>query len=240
MLFRSDNVAGPREMPELLGLPDDGKVRVIDTATGKLVETATPARDQRIAVAGGRVLTVTGTAGDGTCYYGVVAADPPGGGTVWSRDGLNLRTAGNGSSCKQDRDPAGGEDVVLGVDPVGRQQLIAAHDGRVLWHGAKGETVLAVDDSFAVLRSADGTTLRCWSMARGRVVWSRAAGSGAAAAVTPDAVIVATSKPGRAAAISPATGRLLADVRTSAKIFAVGPGGMIAVDGRDMAYLPFS
>jgi hypothetical protein len=41
-------------------------------------------------------------------------------------------------------------------------------------------------------------------------------------------------------AISPSNGRVLADVRTRAKIFAVGPAGMIAVDGRDMAYLPFA
>jgi outer membrane protein assembly factor BamB len=235
-----DNVAGPRLMPALIGLPDAGKVRVIDTATGKLVQTAEPAADQRIAVAGGRVLTITATSADGTCYFGVVATDPPGGGTVWQKDGLNLRTAGNGSACKQNRDPAGGEDVVLGVDPVGRQELIAAHDGRVLWHGAKGEEVLSVNDSFAVIRSADQDTLRCFSLATGRTAWTRPAGTAATAALTPSAVIIATSKPGRIAAVSPATGRLLAEVRTSAKIFAVGPAGMIAVDGRDMAYLPFA
>ena len=235
-----DNVAGPREMPALLGLPDDGKVRVIDTASGKLVQTADPTVDQRIAVAGGRVLTVTGTAGDGTCYYGVVATDPPGNGVVWKRDGLNLRTAANGSACKQDRDPAGGEDVVLGVDPVGRQELIAAHDGRVLWHGAKGEEVLAVNDGFAVIRSADQATMRGFSMATGRTTWSRPAGSGASAALTPYGVIIVTSKPARVTVVSPNDGRVRAEVRTTAKIFATGPNGMIAVDGRDMAYLPFA
>jgi hypothetical protein len=235
-----DGVAGPRPLPDLIGLPGDNKVRVVDTATGKLVQTVQPGLDQRVAVAGGRVLTVTGTAADGTCYYGVVVTDPPDGGTVWQRDGLNLRTAANGSSCKQDRDPAGGEDVVLGVDPVGRSELINAHDGRVLWHGDKGEEVLAVDDSFAVIRSADQGTLRCWSFARGKAVWSRSVPAGASAALTPYAVVIVTPKPSRVAAVAPATGRLLADVRVSAKIFAVGQGGMIAVDGRDMAYLPFS
>jgi len=235
-----DHVAGPRDMPALIGLPDDGKIRVIDTASGKLVQTAEPGADQRIAVVGGRVLTVTGTAGDGTCYYGVVATDPPDGDPVWKRDGLNLRTAANGSSCKQDRDPAGGEDVVLGVDPIGRQQLLAAHDGRVLWHGDKGQEVLAVNDSFAVIRSADHGTLRGLSLSRGRTTWSRPAGERASAVITPSAVVIASAKPNRVTAMSPATGRLLAEVRTSAKIFAVGPGGMIAVDGRDMAYLPFA
>ncbi len=41
--------------------------------------TVTPGADQRIAVAGGRVLTVTGTAQDGTCYYAIAATDPPSG-----------------------------------------------------------------------------------------------------------------------------------------------------------------
>jgi len=235
-----DDVAGPRQMPALLGLPEDGKVRIIDTANGKLVETAEPGDGQRIAVAGGRVLTVTATAGDGTCYFGVVATDPPGGGTVWKRDGLNLRTAANGSGCKQDRDPAGGEDVVLGVDPVGRQELIAAHDGRILWHGEKGEEVQAVNDSFAVIRSADKSTLRCLSLARGGTAWTRSITGGTSAALTPYAVVIVTTKPGRVAAVSPSSGKLLAEVRTNAKIFATGPSGMIAVDGRDMAYLPFA
>jgi hypothetical protein len=234
-----DEVAGPRQMPPLIGLPDEGRVRVIDTATGRLVQTAEPGAGQRVAVAGGRVLTITAAAGDGTCYFEVVATDPPDGGTVWRRDGLNLRTAGNGAGCKQDRDPSGGEDVVLGVDPVGRQELLAAHDGRVLWQGKKGETVLAVDDGFAVLRSADKGTLRCWSLTHGGTAWSRAAGAGVAATLTPYAVITVTANPARVVAIAPPDGRVLADVRTSAKIFAAGPGGLIAVDGREMAYLPF-
>jgi outer membrane protein assembly factor BamB len=234
-----DRVAGPRPMPALLGLPDDGKVRVIDTATGRLVWTATPAAGQRVTVAGGRVLTVTATEADGTCYFDVHAADPAGGGTVWRRDGLNLRTASHGSGCAQDRDPAGGQDVLVGVDPTGRPELIAAHDGRVLWHGARGQQVVAVDDRFAVLRSADGTTLRCRSFAGRGTVWTRAAASGASAALTRFAVVTVTREPARVVAVSPANGRVLTDVRTEAKIFAVGPGGMIAVDGRDMAYLPF-
>jgi hypothetical protein len=235
-----DNVAGPRAMPDLIGLPGDRKVQVIDTASGKLVQTAQPTGDQRVAVAGGRVLTITGTAADGTCYFGVVATDPPGNGVVWKRDGLNLRTAANGSACKQDRDPAGGEDVVLGVDPVGRQELLAAHDGRLLWRGGKGEEVLAVNDEYAVIRSADKSKLRCFSFANGGTAWTRAAGSGSSAALTPYAVVMVTTKPARVTAVSPSSGHVLADLRTQAKIFAVGPGGMIAVDGRDMAYLPFA
>jgi hypothetical protein len=233
-----DDAAGPSFMPGLIGLPDDGKVRVVDTASGRVVLTASPAGDQRVAVAGGRVLTVTGTAHDGTCYYGVVASDPPTGQRVWSRDGLNLRTADDGSACKQDRDPAGGYDVVLGVDPYGRRELIAASDGRVLWHGAKDEDVLAVDDGFAIVRSADRSTVHSIAFGGG-TGWRRSVNDGAGAVLTPFAAIVANTNPSRITALTPRGGAVLAEVRTDAKLFAVGPTGMILVSGRDMAYLPF-
>jgi hypothetical protein len=213
---------------------------VVNTATGKIMRTVTPGDNQRIAVAGGRVLTVTGTAADGTCYYGVVAGASSSAQTVWQRDGLNLRTAPNGSACKQDRDPVGGEDVVLGVDPVGREELIDAHDGRVLWHGSKGENVLSVDDSSALIRSADHKSLSGFSFARDSTAWRRGVGSDVSAAVTPYASIVVTANPSRVVAVDPSSGSVRADVRTEAKVFAVTQGGMIIVSGRDMAYVPFS
>ncbi|MFC7534945.1 PQQ-binding-like beta-propeller repeat protein [Actinoplanes sp. GCM10030250] len=231
-----DDVAGPQPMPGLLGFPDDGQVRVIDTAGGKLVQTVRPARDQRIAVVGGRVLTVTGTARDGTCYYGVTATDPPRNGVVWRRDGLNLRTAESGSNCEQGRDPAGGYNVVLGVDPYGREVLINGYDGRNLWYGDKETGVVALNDAYAVLRKDD--TLRGYSFAKGKAVWRQTGRDGATAALTPYAVIVVSKN--RVTALTPDTGSVRADVRTNAKVFAVGPNGMIAVAGRDMAYLAFS
>ena len=231
------HTAGRSYMPELIGLPDNGRVRVVETASGRIAQTVDPGPNQRISVTGGRVLTITGDAADGTCYYSVVATDPPEG-RVWARDGLNLRTAGNGAACRQDRDPAGGDDVVLGVDPVGREELIAAHDGRRLWYGEKGQDVMAVNDSYAVIRSADERTFTTRSFV-GAKTWSRDVREGATAAATPYAVIIATDSPRRLTALSPATGRVLTEARTEAKAYAVAPAGLIAVDGRDMAYLPF-
>jgi hypothetical protein len=128
---------------------------------------------------------------------------------------------------------------MLGVDPVGRRELIDAHDGRTLWHGARNEDVLAVDDGFAVIRGADHTTLAGRSFSGSGTVWRRSAGAGATAAVTPYAVIVAGTKPTRITALSRFHSTVLVDVRTEGKVFAVGPRGLILVDGRDMAYLPF-
>ncbi|MEV6629945.1 hypothetical protein AB0M54_04235 [Actinoplanes sp. NPDC051470] len=233
-----DQAAGRPYLPGLMGLADGGRVRIVDTATGKVVQTVTPKPTERVTVVGGRVLTVTGEAGDGTCYYSVIATDPPSG-VVWRRDGLNLRTAGNGGSCKQDRDPAGGDDVVLGVDPVGREELIAAHDGRRLWYGAKDQDVLAVDDAHAIVRSADRKTLSGRSFSTGDVTWRRGVNNGASAALTPYAAIVVNTSPRRITALSPTGGRVLVDARTEASVFATGAEGLIVVDGRDMAYLPY-
>ena len=232
-----DGAAGPRFLPGLIGLPVDGKVRVVDTAAGTVVQTVSPRSDQRVAVTGGRVLTVTGTARDGTCYYSVTATTPSGG-QVWSRDGLNLRTAGNGSGCRQDRDPAGGYDVVLAVDPAGQPELIAAGDGRVLWNGVQNEDVLAVDDGFALVRTADRSAVRCVAFGGG-AAWRRSIGASGTAALTPYAAIVASSRPGRIVAVTPASGTVRADIRTDGKVYAVGPTGMIVAAGRDMAYVPF-
>ncbi|MCA2213602.1 PQQ-like beta-propeller repeat protein [Jidongwangia harbinensis] len=234
-----DQAGGRPPMPELLGLPDQGRIRIVDTAAGRVVHTVAPGPNQRVSVTGGRVLTVTGEARDGTCYYEVTATDPPAGTPVWRREALNLRTADDGAACKQDRDPAGGDDVVLGVDPYGREEVVAAHDGRILWRGEKNQDVMAVNDGYVVVRSADQDTFTGRSFRRGGRTWRRPVNAGASAALTRHAAIVATVKPSRLTALSPGGGAVLTEARTDAKVFAVGADGMIVVAGRDMAYLPF-
>jgi outer membrane protein assembly factor BamB len=235
-----EGVAGPAPMPGLIGFPADGKLHVVDTAAGKVVQVLEPDRAQRVTVTGGRVLTVTADGRDGTCYFAVTATDPSTGREVWSQQGLNLRTADNGAGCKQDKDPAGGDDVVLGVDPLGEEMLFDAHDGRTLWHGDTDQKVLAVDDGYALIRNADGTTVGARGFARGKVVWRRTVGAGAQVALTPYAAIVVEDKPRKVLALDRPGGGVLAEVRTKARVLAVGPHGMILGEGRDMAYVPFA
>jgi hypothetical protein len=158
---------------------------------------------------------------------------------VWQRDGLNLRTADTGGGCEQDRDPGGGYTVVVGVDPVGRQELVDAHDGRVLWRGAKGEKVLAVDDAYAVIRDAGARAVHVRSFSRDRTVWRRAVDQKAQAALTPYAVVVVGTGPRRVTALDPASGAVLAEARTDGRVLAVGPDGMVLGEGRDVAYVRF-
>jgi hypothetical protein len=236
----SDRAGGPTGMPGLIGFPADGKLHVVDTAAGRVVQVLDADRERRVAVAGGRLLTVTADGRDGTCYFTVDATDPSTGRQVWQREGLNLRTAGDGAGCRQEQDPAGGYDVVLGVDPVGREVLVDSHDGRTLWRGGRRQRVLAVDDRHAVIRAADGRTLSGRAFGPDRAVWERRAGDKAEASLTPWAAIVVDPGPGRVTALSPRTGAVLAEARTEARVLAVGSGGMILGAGRDMAYVPFT
>ncbi|HET9517952.1 MAG TPA: PQQ-binding-like beta-propeller repeat protein [Actinoplanes sp.] len=236
----ADTAAGPATLPGVIGFPADGKLHLVDTASGRVLRVVDNDRSRRVSVAGDRLLTVTADARDGTCYFAVTAVDPATGQQVWRRDGLNLRTAGDGTGCKPDQDPTGGTDVLLGVRPTGREVLLDAHDGRVLWTGAAKQQVLAVDDRYALIRSADGRTVTARSFGKGRTVWRRPVAAGAGAALSPYAAVVTEAKPDRITALHPATGAVLAQVRSEARVVAVGRRGMIISAGRDLAYVSFA
>jgi hypothetical protein len=231
-------VAGPGRLPGVIGFPADDKLHLVDTAAGTVTRVLDLDRRQRVAVAGDRVLTVTATGKDGTCYFAVAAADARSGHGVWQADGLNLRTAGGGAGCEQENDPVGGQDVVLGVDPAGREQLVDAHDGRRLWRGDRADTVLAVDDRRALVRS--GRTLGARDFSRDVTAWERRVNEKAQAALTPYAAVVVDLAPRRVLALRPSTGAVLAEVRGDARVLAVGSGGMVIGAQRQLAYLPFS
>ncbi len=117
-------------MPPLLGFPIDGRVHIVDTATGRAVQAVQPERDVRLVVVGGRLLRIEARAQDGTCYYTVIGRDPSSGQEVWRYAGVNLRTA-DGAGCVQREDPQGARNVVVGVAPDSREAVIDAYDRAV-------------------------------------------------------------------------------------------------------------
>jgi hypothetical protein len=229
---------GPEQMPALLGFPVDGRVHVVDTATGRLLQQIEPNRQERVVVVGGRVLRVNATAQDGTCYFSVLARDPANDQQVWQQDGINLRTA-DGAGCIQRQDPQGGNNMIVGVGPDRREAVIDAYDGRYLWVGVPGEKLLAVDDRYALVRSADGRSVLGYELARSPAHWSRPADPDGGAALARYAAIVTGDDPDRIVALDPLTGAELANLRSSAKVLAVGPRGMIIGDGREIGYVRF-
>ncbi|MGR6322499.1 outer membrane protein assembly factor BamB family protein [Micromonospora soli] len=229
-------VAGPEAVPPLLGFPVDGRVHVVDTATGRVLQNVQPGREERLAVIGGRLLRIAATSRDGSCYFVITAVDPATGREVWRRAGVNLRTA-DYAGCVQREDPQGARNVLIGVAPDGREAVIDGYDGRLLQVGADGEKLLAVDDRYALVRSADKRTILGRELSVDRTAWTRPAGGKSGAALTPYAAVIAEEKPARLIAVDPASGRELVVLRTSAKALAVGPYGMIIGEGREIGYV---
>lgn len=233
------DAAGPEPQPALLGFPVDGKVYIVDTATGRAMQEVRPGTDDRIVVVGGRMLRIEAQARDGTCYFNVVGRDPVTGQQVWHRAGVNLRTA-DGAGCVQRRDPQGGQNVMVGVAADGREAVIAGYDGRLLWIGAEGDKLIAVDDRHALVRSGDGKILFGYELTVEQEKWSRRMHPEATAALTPYAAIVVDRKPDRVLALDPRTGAELLNLRTKAKVLAVGPAGLVLGEGRDIGYVKFA
>ncbi|MEV0001272.1 PQQ-binding-like beta-propeller repeat protein [Micromonospora sp. NPDC050980] len=229
-------VAGPESVPPLLGFPVDGRVHVVDTATGRVLQNVQPGRDERLAVVGGRLLRIAATSRDGSCYFVITAVDPATGQQVWRRAGINLRTA-DSAGCVQREDPQGGRNVLIGVAPDGREAVLDGYDGRLLQVGADGEKLLAVDDRYTVVRSADKDALLGRELSADRTRWTRPAGQKSGAALTPYAAVITEEKPSRLVAVEPRGGRVLAELRTAANALAVGPDGMIIGEGREIGYV---
>ncbi|WBB76895.1 PQQ-binding-like beta-propeller repeat protein [Micromonospora sp. WMMD1128] len=229
-------VAGPESVPPLLGFPVDGRVHVLDTATGRVLQNVEPGRDERLSVVGGRLLRIAATSRDGSCYFVITAVDPATGQQVWRRAGINLRTA-DSAGCVQREDPQGARNVLIGVAPDGREAVLDGYDGRPLQVGAEGEKLLAVDDRYAVVRGAGKDSLLGRELSADRTRWTRPAGSRSGAALTPYAVVISDEKPSRLVAVEPREGRVLVELRTSANALAVGPNGMIIGEGREIGYV---
>jgi len=230
---------GPEPMPALLACPVDGRVHVVDTATGRLVEDLKVDSEARLVAVGGRVLRVEARSADGTCYFTVTARDPISGQDVWRRAGINLRTA-NGAGCVQREDPQGGRSVIVGVAPDTRETVIDGYNGRYLWVGAEGEKLLAVDDRYALARSADKTALAGRRLPSGRTQWTRPLHPEGGATLSLDVAVIVDRKPDRIVVVDPRTGQELLNLRSSAKVLAVGPAGLVIGEGRDIGYARFT
>lgn len=233
----AEDAGGPEPLPGILGFPVDGRVYFVDTANGRLVQEVKPGRRERVVAVGDRALHIRSIPRDGTCYFAIEGRDPTNGQRIWQRAGLNLNTADR-AGCVQRRDPEGGRNVVVGIAPDLRETVIRAYDGRPLLVGEPGEELLAVDDRYAIVRAADGRKVTGRELGAG-VRWTRDVHPDSGAALTRHAAVVTERKPDRIVALEPATGRELADLRSSAKVLAVGPAGLVIGEGRDIAYIRF-
>ncbi|MDG4768386.1 PQQ-binding-like beta-propeller repeat protein [Solwaraspora sp. WMMD406] len=235
----AEDAGGPPTMPTMLGFPIDGRIHVVETIRGRALQELEQGRHERIVVFAGRAFTLTATPRDGACYFSARAHDPITNLAVWQRTGINLRTAER-IGCAQRQNPTGGASVLVGTAPDMRETVLDAYDGRVLWSGTAGQEVRAVDDRYALVRAADGETLQTYALPNPTARWTRPVHPDAGFALTRHAALVVDQKPDRVIALDPATGAELANLRTEAKVLAVGPAGMVIGDGREIGYVRFA
>ncbi|WP_043535527.1 PQQ-binding-like beta-propeller repeat protein [Salinispora tropica] len=236
---RIDNeISGPEPVPGLLGFPVDGRVHVLDTATGRVLVDIEPGRDERLSVVGGRMLRLTARSEEGNCLYAVSGWDPLAGRETWQRSGVNFGTA-DAIGCAQRRDPLGARSVLIGVSPDGKQAVLDAYDGRLLLVTDPGTKIVAIDDRYALVRAADKRSVSARDLASGETRWSRPAEEEPRVVLTPSAAVIAEQEPSRLVALDPRTGAELANLRTAANALAVGANGIIIGEGRQIGYVSF-
>jgi outer membrane protein assembly factor BamB len=237
--YREAIDAAPAAVPSLLGFPIDDRVQIVDTAVGKRLREEKPTSTARVVVVGGRVLVSTAVPRDGNCRYSLEARDASTGKTVWKKDGYDLRTA-SGAGCEQRNDPAGSGGVLAATRGDNRDVFLAARDGRELWVGAPGETAVATDGQFGVVRSSDKQRLKVVDLASGTLLWEQPVAAKSAVAITRYAVLVSDPAAGTLKAYSPRAGRQMLDVKTGSDVLGYGSSGLMIGRGRTIGYLPFS
>jgi len=234
-----DALAGsPRPVPRLLGFPLNGRVQVVDTSTGTRLREERPSETTRIVVVGGRVVASTVVRRGGNCRYTLEAREANTGRTLWKKEGYDVHTA-SGAGCEQRRDPGGTENVLAATRGDNREVFLSIVDGTELWVGAPGESILATDGRYGLVRSADRTSVKEVDLRTGGPVWSRPAAANATVAITGRAVFITDVAAGRLLALEPASKRVLLDVKSSATLLGYGPTGVVLHISRTIGFLPY-
>jgi hypothetical protein len=111
----------------------------------------------------------------------------------------------------------------------------------VLWRGGADERVQALTEDLIVVRGADPTTRYAVALGGDGVPrWERTVAEDAGALLARCGVVVADQDPNRLHVWDPLTGADRLSVRTSARLLACGPDGMVLADGRSIALASFT
>lgn len=231
--------ATPGSVPAMLGFPIDQRVQVVDTITGKRLRTEEPTNSSRVVVVGGRVLVSTAAPKDGNCRYSLEARDATTGKVVWKKDGYDLRTS-SGAGCEQRRDPAGTDTVIAATRGDNREVFLSPRDGRELFVGGPGDTLVAADSQYGLIRGGDKKTLQVINLTTGKTAWTQEITEKADVAITRYAVLVRDSGAGTVKAYKPDSGGLRLDAKTTSDVLGVGPDGLMISRGRNIGFLPYS
>lgn len=229
----------PSPAPPIIGLPAGDQIHVVSTANGKALHIYQSNASTRVALAAGTVLVATATLHGNNCYYTVQGRDPVTDRVLWSRNGYNLKTSEE-LGCDQRYDPVGGGDAVLAVDISGRDVLLDAHSGQILFRAPAGQHVVATDGKIAMVRTADAHSLRAIKLSDGRQIWTHPAGRSALVGVAPNAVLITDPAAEHLTVLDPTSGLPMLDAASGATILGIGTNVIIINIGRSFGPLPIT
>jgi hypothetical protein len=187
---------------------------------------------------GGGVIASPAVSRDGSCRYTLVAREPASGKSLWKKDGYDIRTA-SGAGCEQRRDPGGSGGVLVATRGDNRDVFLSVSTGSELWVAAPGESILATDGRYGLVRSADHKAVKEVDLTNGQVQWSQPAPAHAAVALTPYAVFVGDFDNDHLLAVDPVSRRVLLDLKTGSTLLGYGSTGVVLNLGRTIGYLAY-
>jgi hypothetical protein len=209
-------------LPVLVGVQLGDRFHVVASSDGRKVDDEKTGENGGVTVRGGRIVHYT-AADDGVCTVEI-------GGT--------RRSAGGKRAC--DREPAGTEALLVRTRADGAPVLVSTDRGRDAWVGEAGETVVAVDDRAAVVRSADRSSYAVVEVASGRRVWTRKVTGLVEVTLTPSAVLLTDLDRGRLLSLDRLTGRPFADLATQATVIGYGDSDAVLANGRTVGVVPLN
>lgn len=227
-------VLGPGPVPPLIAFQVGRReLVVVDTATGRLVREWEASREEQLSVIGGRVVSSRAVRRDGICVVSVTGYDAVTGLPVWGPHPYHLRTA-SGSGCEHRDRPRAAGAAMVAVDPDGREMVISAYDGRVLWAGTDADRVVALSAEYAVVRTAEAEVVVGVSLRDGARVWEQTVHEDADFALGDCGVLVVDHRPDRLRVWDVATGQERLSVRTDARAMACTEDGLLISSGRSI------
>ena len=223
--------ATPDHAPELIALTMADKMHIIRTGNGAEIKPPIPVSARsRPVLSGHTVITTTSDFRDGKCFYAVSGTDLLNGHT-WTDPNYDTKTSG-GLQCDERHDPVGGGGAIYAVNTSGRDVLLDAGDGHMLFTAKKSQHIMATDGAVAIVRSADKKSLTAIKLLTGSTLWTRAAAATTMVGLSNGAVLLTDPATEHLAAVAPSNAYAFFDLKSSATVLGIGAHEVIINIGR--------
>ncbi len=245
--LRSLVATGPAKAPPILGFPVNGKVWLLNTATGGVLDKPASTAASRVVAVGTGVLRIDADYRNGGCQYTMNWTNLLGKGS-WHSTDLQPRTD-DGAACEQRGDPAadGGLLYVVGSDRRdGLAAVRAGGSGRPLFTTADGERIVAVGGfdpggtpTVVLVRSADGKTISARPLSGGAELWHETVNKDISVGTDGSIVTFINPKAGELTARQMLSGAVSIRATTVATLLGYAPDGLVLNEARTIGVLRY-